>query len=505
MLQKPLFQAITVILIIFLILVSHFSTAFSTASAALDLDLVEDYVQTALQDNKVPGAALAIVKGDKVLFKEGFGVIAEDRPITPDTPFIIGSLSKSFTALALMQQVEKGTVALDQTVVHYLPWFRVADETLSKQITVRQVLTHTTGIGWIPGLTSIDSRDNSPTALKTSLKTLATVKLLVPPGKKFQYSNANYRIAGAILEAVINKPYEQVIQDNIYAPLQMRNSFTTQVDAQKQGLVPGYRYWFGQPIPDENLPYSRSNTPSFLLISSAEDIAHYLIAHLNKGQYQGQQILSEKGIATLQQGTVPTLRGGSYGLGWFDEQWQGVRILNHYGSYAGYHANMMIAPEQGLGLVLLTNAESYACQEHRWMIAKNAFRLLLGQTVETTSPLTLSCIGFGVMIVVPFILMGRILFVFLNMMHTLKYRRLILPASWPGRINLVLLPFLFYGCIAAGLIFVVPSIFNATLPAILLTTPDAGWLLVISATIAFIWAIVRSVFVSWILIQKSRC
>jgi CubicO group peptidase (beta-lactamase class C family) len=500
MLRKPLHQAIVCIIFIISILVSH----FSAAAEAPDLKLIEDYVQMSLQETKVPGAALAIVKGEKVLYQKGFGLDLKGQRITPDTPFMIGSLSKSFTALALMQQVEKGNLDLDQTVVHYLPWFRVADKTFSKRMTVRQVLTHTSGIGWIPGLTSIDSRDNSPTALKTSIQALATVKLFASPGQRFQYSNANYRIAGAILEAVTRKPYEQAIQDDIYAPLQMRNSFTNKVDAQKQGLAKGYRYWFGQPIPDENLPYSRSNTPSFLLISSAANMAHYLMAHLNNGQYQGQQILSEKGVTTLHQGTARTPWGDTYGLGWFDERWQGVRVLNHYGSYAGYHANMAIAPEQGLGLILLTNAESYVCKEHRWMIAKNAFRLLLGQTVENSSLLTPSCIGFWGMITIPFILVGRIIFALRNMMYTLKYRQLILPSSWQSWVRLLLLPFLFYGCVAVGLIFAIPSLFDATLPSILLTTPDAGWLLVISGAIALTWAIVRPLLVLWILVKKFR-
>jgi CubicO group peptidase (beta-lactamase class C family) len=498
--RKLLHQAIVCIILIFSILVSHLSAAAETP----DLKLIEDYVQMSLQETKVPGAALAIVKGDKILYQKGFGLDLKDQRITPDTPFMIGSLSKSFTALALMQQVEKGNLDLDQTVVHYLPWFRVADETLSKRMTVRQVLTHTSGIGWISGLTSIDSQDNSPAALKTSLQALATIKLLTPPGQQFQYSNANYRIAGAILEAVTHKTYEKVIQDDIYAPLQMQNSFTNKVDAQKQGLATGYRYWFGQPIPDKNLPYSSRNTPSFLLISSATDMAHYLMAHLNNGQYQGQQILSEKGVATLHQGTARTPWRDSYGLGWFDEQWQGVRVLNHYGSYAGYHANMAIAPEQELGLVLLTNAESYVCKEHRWMIAKNAFHLLLGQPVENSSLLTPSCIGFWGMITIPFILVGRIIFALRNIIHTLKYRQLILPSSWQRWVRLVVFPFLFYSCVAVGLIFAIPSLFDATLPSILLTTPDAGWLLVISATIALIWAIVRPLLVLQILMKKSR-
>jgi CubicO group peptidase (beta-lactamase class C family) len=462
-------------------------------------------VQTALQKTKIPGAALAIVQGDKVIYAKGFGIVdPSDRPATPDTPFIIGSLSKSFTALALMQQVEKGKVGLDQPVIRYLPWFRVADVTSSKRITVRHILTHTSGIGWIPGLKLIDSRNNQPTALKTSLQFLAIVKPFAPPGKTFQYSNVNYSIAGAILEAVTQRPYEQAIQENIFTPLKMRNSFATQVDARKHALATGYRYWFGYPIPAEDLPYSRSNTPSFLLSSSAKDMAHYLIAHLNNGQYQGKQILSANNMATLHKGTAPTPWGDAYGLGWFDEQWKGVRVLNHYGSFAGYHANMAIAPEKGLGLVLLTNAESYICKEHRWMIAKNIFQMLLQQETEEPSFLTPSCIGFWAILAVPLILLYRIIAVSHSIFVTLKYRQPIVAPSWRNSVSLLLLPALFYGGIAAGLWMGVPGLFDATLPAILLTTPDAGWVLIISGAIALAWAILRPVLVVWVLVKNPR-
>src|SRR5215217_1417802 len=136
-----------------------------------DFDAIDAYVQHQLQEMRMPGAALGIVKGDEIVHLESFGDADDSgRAVTPETPFKIGSTSKSFTALAIMQLVEDGKVDLDAPVQRYIPWFRVADPTASKHITVRHLLNQTSGIPTAAGLPYMYKRDSSKAALEKEVR-----------------------------------------------------------------------------------------------------------------------------------------------------------------------------------------------------------------------------------------------------------------------------------------------------------------------------------------------
>ena len=245
----------------------------------------------------IPGVSLAIVEGDKIVHLRGFG---QARPggeaPSPQTPFFIGSLTKSFTALAVMQLVEAGKIELDAPVQRYLPWFRVADPQASAQMTVRHLLNQTSGLPGLLGMANLADLDNRPDATERQVRALSTLKLTRPVGSKFEYSNTNYNLLGLIIEAASGESYADYIQKHIFDPLDMSHSYTSKAVAQQNGLAMGHRYWFGHPLPAPNLPIPRGSLPSGQLISSAEDMAHYLIAHLNGGRYGGVQILSSAGI-----------------------------------------------------------------------------------------------------------------------------------------------------------------------------------------------------------------
>ena len=155
----------------------------------------------------------------------GFGEAgASGQAVTPETPFIIGSLSKSVTALAIMQLVEAGEVELDAPVQQYLPWFRVADEQASAEITVRHLLNHTSGTLDQDGRSFQGDGDTSDTALETTVRELSTAELAEPVGTKFQYSTVNYSVLGLIVQTVSGESYESYVQENVFDPLEMRQS-----------------------------------------------------------------------------------------------------------------------------------------------------------------------------------------------------------------------------------------------------------------------------------------
>lgn len=205
--------------------------------------------------------------------------------VTPQSPFVLGSTSKSFTAMAMMQLVEAGKLDLDATVHQYLPWFELADQDAAARLTVRHLLTHTSGLSTNAyfGL-SIDEE----TTKESVVRQLKSVMPSTPPGDRFQYSNTNYVILGLIVESVSGQTFERYIQEHIFQPLGMAHSFTAQESARGNGLSHGHQYLFGFPVA-RSFPHNPSEIPAGFIISSAQDMGRYLLAVMNGGQLGEQQ------------------------------------------------------------------------------------------------------------------------------------------------------------------------------------------------------------------------
>ena len=305
---------------------------------------------------RIPGLALGIVEGDEIVHLRGFGEADSGRPVSPETPFIIGSVAKSVTALAVMQLVEAGEVDIDAPVQNYIPWFRVADEEASAEITVRDLLNHTSGISTKTGRSYQGDGDTSDDALEKAVRELSTAELTEPVGETYQYSTINFSVLGLIVQIVGGQSYEDYIQENVFDPLAMDSSFTAETDA--RDLATGHNYWFSRPRASSE-PFNRGLLPAGYLISSAEDMTHYVIAQLNDGEYDGASVLSPEGIAELQAPAVPTPEADtSYGMGWFVGPVNGIPAVFHQGETFTFHSNVVLMPESGQGVVVLMNAEN---------------------------------------------------------------------------------------------------------------------------------------------------
>lgn len=350
-------------------------------------EAIDAYLEGQLRRLKVPGAALAIVEGDKIAHLCGFGrARPHGEAPSPKTPFFIGSLTKSFTALAIMQLVEAGRVELDAPVQRYLPWFRVADPEASAQMTVRHLLNQTSGLPMLPGLANLDDLDDCPEATERQVRALATLRLNRPVGSKFEYSNLNYNVLGLIVEVASGEPYSDYIQRRVFEPLAMCHSYTARDAARQHDLAMGHRYWFGVPCPAPDLLIPSGSLPSGQLISCTEDMAHYLIAHLNGGRYGGVQVVSEMGLAEL---LCPAAEinemgrsFGSYAMGWINQEFDGVRIAWHSGIVPDFGATMALVPEQQKGLVLLYNANHAMLKMTFDQLGLGAAQLLAGATPQ---------------------------------------------------------------------------------------------------------------------------
>ena len=329
------------------------------AGTAPEFAAIERFVEEEMAAQRIPGLALGIVKDDRIAYLRGFGEADESgRAVTPKTPFIIGSLSKSFTALAIMQLVEAGKVELDAPVQRYLPWFRVADEEASGEITVRHLLNHTSGLSTKTGRSYQGNGDTSDAALEKAVRKLSSVELTAPVGERHQYSTINYSVLGLIVQTVARRSYESYVQTEIFDPLQMGGSFTSEAAAEKKGLATGHHYWFGRPRAAD-LPYNRGLVPAGYLISSAEDMTHYLIAQLNGGHFRSASVLSPAGVDELHQPAVTTPETGtSYGMGWFVGPINMIPTIHHQGETFNFHANAVLVPESRTGVIVLINAEN---------------------------------------------------------------------------------------------------------------------------------------------------
>jgi CubicO group peptidase (beta-lactamase class C family) len=365
------------------------SSSRKTVTRKLSYSVIDDYVEEQVHRLKIPGAYMAIVEGDQIVHQRGFG---RARPggeaPTPQTPFFIGSVTKSFTALAIMQLMEAGKVELDAPVRSYLPWFRVADPQASVQMTVHHLLNHTSGLPMSIGEIDLTNFDENPGAGEKLVRSLSTVKLTRPVGSKFDYNNTNYNILGLIIETVSGETYTDYIQNHIFNPLGMKHSYTSREIAKQNGLAMGYRYWFGYPFAAPNLSIPLGSLPSGQLISCAEDLAHYLIAYLNGGRYGEAQILSPAGIKEMQRGTSKIHEMGRdigfYAMGWICTVTGDSHIVSHSGIVPDFGAFAGLVPEQKKGIVLLFNANHAMIKMTLDEFCMGATERLAGETPSKT-------------------------------------------------------------------------------------------------------------------------
>ncbi len=390
---------------------SAFHTKTTASSNEVDFKAIDEYVTARMRSGRIPGVALAIVKGDQIVYLKGYGQAdPSGRPVTPGTGFIIGSITKPFTALAVMQLVDAGKVDLDAPVQRYIPWFRVADPQASAQIRVRMLINQTSGLPGDPTQPTwvTWTWPNTPDAIERHVRLLANAKLAFPPGQGFAYANANYATLGMLIQSVTGLSYEDYVKQHIFAPLDMNASFVSQEEAARHGMATGYRWWFGFPVP-ANLPFNRPNLPAGFVISSAEDMGHFLIAQMNGGRYQDRTVLSPDGIATLQ--AEPP--AGHYGMGWETAQLNGRRLVNQDGSNGDYQASLFFDPGSRVGVFMAANivsaldtiASAHGTSNLDGISTRNMAETVLA--MATAQPLPGQGIGIGrLSIIVDLLLLG---------------------------------------------------------------------------------------------------
>lgn len=468
---------------------------------------IDAYIEGQMRRLSIPGAGLAVVEGDRIVHMRGFirkagTICGRDRsgveaPL-PHTPFFIGSLTKSFTALAIMQLVEAGKIELDALVQRYLPWFRVepppsslADAHASTTITVRHLLNQTSGLPMSAGMKTLAKAGDKPNTVGNLARAFSTIQLSHPAGEVCEYCNLNYDLLGLIIEAVSGEAYADYIQNHIFNPLGMKHSYTSKTTAKQNGLAVGHRYWFGIPIPAPNLPVPQESIASGQLISCIEDMARYLAAHLNGGRCGDVQILSEAGVETLHRGAkeyiMMGISSGRYAMGWFVDGIGQTKMLSHGGNVPEYSAYIGFLPEQKKGLVLLINADHYGLPPILGEVGWGATALLAGQQ---PGPIHL---GF-----VPWVMRALALIPLLQILGVITTLRAV--RSW--RLNPTLRPSRERICGQHLLLPLIPDLTLSAIPIyfwykkmlgyLRLFMPDVYWIALICGAFAGIWSFLRT-------------
>lgn len=338
-----------------------FSQAVGTAAPSANpyaaaLAVIEQKTEARRQELGIPGMALAIVKDDQVIFMKGLGYKDFEKKVavTPDTQFAIGSATKAFTALSVLLAQDEGKLSLDDHPRKFLPYFKMYDPETDKNITIRDLLSHSSGLNRTD-LAMITGKLTRAELIEVAAQAKPTAKLR----EKFQYQNLMFTAAGEIVSKIENRSWENIVPEKILKPLGMANTTMSIAQMEKANdRSLGYTYNFD--TKETTLrPYRSIDevAPAGSINSSARDMGTWLRFVLNGGVLDGKRIVSEKSFAEWLQPQMKMTPDGkrSYGLGWFLEEWNGLKVVQHAGNIDGFNSQVAMIPEKKLGFVMLTN------------------------------------------------------------------------------------------------------------------------------------------------------
>ncbi len=306
---------------------------------------IDAFIAREMPASGAPGLAYAVVDdGDIRADARGETLKGSGEPVIPDTPFLLGSVSKSFTAMAVMQLVEAGTVDLDTGIGRYLPIFAQAP---ARDVTLRQLLSHTSGFSTLQGNQAHVDSPRSGDALTRQVARIATWTPPHAPGTHWAYSNANYLILGALIERISGQDYASYITAHILKPLGMTHSFVSD-GAHHPGMARGHMPWFGGKRAMADAPTGRIMAPAGGVIASARDVARYLGVMMN-GRDDVIRAPSKAMMMRPASDVSPY-----YGFGWNLDPESGA--VYHSGNSPGVETLVSMKPDAGKGAVVLVNA-----------------------------------------------------------------------------------------------------------------------------------------------------
>ena len=363
------------------------AAATATPAAKPSLEGLDEFVTQAMKDWKVPGLAIAIVQGDKVILLRGYGYRDPEKqlPVTPNTLFAIGSITKSFTVTTLGMEMDEGKLDWDKPVRDFLPTFKLYTPALTEEMVMRDLITHRSGLPrhdlvWY-------SSDFSREDLIRRLQYLEPNK---PLRAKFQYNNLMFMTAGYVAGLLNGTSWEDAVSRRVFKPLGMTGTNFSERETQNSpDFAQPYRKGRDlkaelKRIPfDQQCPDRCAMGPAGEINSNVADMSKYLLFHMNQGKLEGKQLLSENHALQMQtpqmaiQGTpaYKDMGESSYGMGFFLSSYRGHKTVDHGGNIDGFSAELSFLPADKIGVVVLSNLDGNPLPE---IVAYNVFDHLLG-------------------------------------------------------------------------------------------------------------------------------
>ncbi len=337
----------------------------------MDLEKIEEFILNRMRETRIPGLSIGIIKGNELVYARGFGFrdIEFGLPATPRTIYGIGSITKSFTALSILKLMEEGLVDLNDPIDKYLP---IRLRAMGEQVRIHHLLTHTSGI---PALGYAEAYINGVLGLENNWLPLASPNDVISfmlgaeewavarPGERFFYLNEGYVLLGQVINKVSGLSYEDFVRKNILQPLGMVRSYFTADEVNKDSDV-ATPY-----IISKDGVHVRSRFPFGItsdggLLSNVIDMAKYVIMLINRGEFNGTRIISKDHLELAERKyiDVPWRIIGDEGYGYgliISEGFFGRKLVEHSGNVLVYTAYMGYIPSDGVGVIVMANAEGY--------------------------------------------------------------------------------------------------------------------------------------------------
>jgi len=371
-------------LIGFLVVFTSFTNAQHIDRSKFIKDSLDYYINRALTNWRIPGAAVCIVKDDKVVMMKAYGIKELGQPgkVDINSLFMIGSNTKAFTAtcLAILQDQKK--LSLDDKVTKYLPKFKLENKPAGEMAVIRDLLCHHLGMQTFQGDFTFYNTDLTRDQI---IEKLGELKAVYPFRTTWGYTNSAFLTAGQIIPVVTGKPWEVFVKENIFAPLGMTGTIALTADMPKQ-----YDRTVPHTLIDGRLsaiPYCQIDglAPAGAISSSVNDMSKWVLAQLSDGKVGPRQMISAAAIKATREpqdivGPVTHVDGESgyelYGLGWFLQTYTGRRIVMHDGGVNGYLSSVTLVPQDHLGIIILTNTDQNELYNAlRWEILDAYFKL----------------------------------------------------------------------------------------------------------------------------------
>jgi CubicO group peptidase (beta-lactamase class C family) len=323
------------------------SATIARAQTTLDVGALDRVVEQELRDTGTPGAAIAIVSGDRVVFSKGYGVASVEtrEPVRPEMLFRLGSTTKMFTAAALVLLAERNGVNLNAPIGSYVTGLHPTIAAL----TAHQLLSHTSGL--LDEAPMFGSDDEA--ALEKEVRSWTDTRFFTEPGQIYSYSNPGYWLAGFLVERLGGKRYADQLEASLFQPLGMSRTTFRPLVAITHPLAQGHD---ATPAVIRPIANNAASWPAGSMFSSVQDLSRFVIAFMNNGKLGTEQVLPRSLISTLSHGNVAVPGGrGTYTYGLELSKVRGVDVVSHGGSRSGYGSQITMVPAHRFGVMVTAN------------------------------------------------------------------------------------------------------------------------------------------------------